>query len=181
MSVENRPGVQDVEPEVLFETPSLRIRKLTPADFDDLYSVYGDADAMRWVDDGEPIGREACRDWIAVTQRNYRTRGYGMSVMVETSTGCVVGFCGLVHPGGQQTAELKYALKRAYWGRGYATEAATGMLAYGRRVLGLQQIIATIAPENLASQRVLEKAGMQVQDETEDADGTRTRTLVWCA
>lgn len=165
--------------EVLFETPNLQIRKLVPADFEDMYSVYSDPLAMRWVDDGQPIGRSECQDWIGVTQRNYLDRGYGMSVIVESATGCVVGFCGLVHPRGQEVAEIKYALKQNYWGRGYATEAATAMLVYGRNVLGLNQIIATIAPENIASQRVLEKAGMHIVGDTRDVDGTVTRRLAW--
>jgi len=65
-----------------------------------MLAVYGDADAMRWVGDGEPITHEACVKWLEVTENNYRVRGYGMFALVNRKTQEVLGFCGLVHPGG---------------------------------------------------------------------------------
>ena len=66
---------------VLFETERVRVRRLGPADLEAMLAVYGDAEAMRWVDDGQPIGDEEARRWIEVTASNYRTRGYGMSAV----------------------------------------------------------------------------------------------------
>ena len=165
----------------LFETQRLIARQLEPCDVDAMVSVYGDAEAMRWVDDGQPIGALECADWISTTQRNYDTRGYGMTALVERRTQQVIGFCGLVHPGGQPEAEIKYAFQRAWWGKGLATETGRAMLAYGVKHHGLHQVIATIAPENAASQRVLEKAGMRVSYDRIAEDGTITRVLTWVA
>jgi [ribosomal protein S5]-alanine N-acetyltransferase len=148
-----------VEP--VFETPRLRARGLVPGDVEALLQVYGDADAMRWVGDGQPLDRADCERWVGVTQRNYATRGYGMFTLTDRHGGAVLGFCGLVHPGGQLQAELKYALVRAAWGQGLATEAAAAMLRAGHRRFGLTHIIATVAPAHVASQRVLLKAGMR--------------------
>ena len=164
---------------LLFETSRLIARPLTASDIDDLFEVYGDADAMRFVGDGEPLNREGCAEWVEVTRRNYATRGYGMAALVLRETGEVVGFCGLVHPGGQPEAELKYALKRTFWGQGLATEAARGMLDYGRVTFGLTKVIATIYPENRASERVLTKAGMAFVEDRPEDDGTITRVLAW--
>jgi len=145
----------------VFETPRLRARGLVPGDVEALLQVYGDADAMRWVGDGQPLDRADCERWVGVTQRNYANRGYGMFTLIDRHGGAVLGFCGLVHPGGQQEAELKYALARTAWGRGLATEAAAAMLQTGDRRFGLRHIIATVAPAHVASQRVLLKAGMR--------------------
>jgi [ribosomal protein S5]-alanine N-acetyltransferase len=134
----------------LYDTPRLRVRALTADDVDALHAVYGDAEAMRWVGEGEPLSREGCVHWVEVTQRNHATRGYGMSVLVDKATGEVVGFCGLVHPGGQRQAEIKYALLRRHWGQGFATEAARGMLQHGAQRFGLQEVIATTSPANHA-------------------------------
>ena len=166
---------------MLFETDRLLVRKLTADDVDVMFEVYGDADAMRWVDDGQPIPRADCDRWVEVTERNYASRGYGMSVLVLRETGAVIGFCGLVHPGGQPEVEIKYALLRAHWGRGLATEAVRGTLAYGARTFGMTEVIATVAPGNLASQRVLRKAGMTPRETRLDDDGTPTDVLVWRA
>ena len=154
---------------MLFETARLRVLALGDEHVDAMVDVYGDRDAMRHVDDGEPLDRATCVEWVAVTRRNVEARGYGMCALVEGAR--VVGFMGLVHPGGQDEAELKYALRRADWGRGLATEAGAGMLAWGARAHGLREVIATVAPSNAASQRVLAKLGMTRGDDR--ADGTR--------
>ena len=164
---------------LLFETPWLLVRRLDEGDIEALFAVYGDADAMRFVGDGEPLSREGCSEWVEVTRRNYAIRGYGMAALVWKETGEVVGFCGLVHPGGQPDAELKYALKRTFWGQGLATEAARGMLDYGAKAFGLTRVIATIYPENKASERVLTKAGMTFVEDRPEDDGTITRVLTW--
>lgn len=163
----------------LFDTPRLRVRRLSHDDLDALFAVYGDADAMRWVGDGQPLSRERCAEWIAVTQRNYALRGYGMSALVERGSGRIVGFCGIVHPGGQAQAEIKYALRREDWGRGLATEAAAGMLAYAARAFGLRRIVATAAPDNLASHQVLAKAGLRRAGLRRNEDGSDTQLFVW--
>ena len=165
----------------LFETPRLAVRRLSAADVDAMHAVYGDAGAMRWVGDGEPLPREGCVEWVAVTHRNYATRGYGMSALVLRETGEVIGFCGIVHPGGQPAAEIKYALRRAHWGRGLASEAVAGMLAWGATTHGIAEIIATTAPDNAASQRVLAKAGMRPAGSRDNDDGTLTLIFAWHA
>ncbi|WP_425457840.1 GNAT family N-acetyltransferase [Arenimonas fontis] len=103
---------------------------------------------------GEPLDRPGCEYWVEVTRRNYASRGYGMLALVERSSGTVVGFCGLVHPAGQAEPEIKCALRRDCWGKGFATEAATGLLGYARQ-LGLSDVIASTDPRNEASHRVL--------------------------
>ena len=166
-------------PRLLFETPRLIGRQLAAMDTDALLQVYGDKDAMRWVGDGEPLPREDCVRWVEVTENNYARRGYGMSALVLRESGAVIGFCGLVHPGGQDEAEIKYALVRDHWGQGLATEAVGAMLAYGVQAFELSRVIATIYPENRASQRVLEKVGMRVSEDRSNDDGSVTRVLVW--
>lgn len=134
---------------------------------------------MRWVGDGEPLDEEGCRKWIGITHNNYCKRGYGMSALVLRKTDEVVGFCGLVHPGNQPDAEIKYALKREFWGQGYATEAVKGMLTYGQQEMNLARIIATIAPENSRSRHVLLKAGMRPTKLVHEEDGSDTQFFVW--
>jgi RimJ/RimL family protein N-acetyltransferase len=125
------------EPAEIYQTERLLVRHITDGDVDAMHAVYGDAVAMQWVDDGQPLDRQGCMRWIAVTKRNYATRGYGMSALV-----------------------LKH----------YAAER-----------LDLRRVIATTAPENEASQRVLLKVGMSHLETTRDEDGSCTKTFVWLA
>lgn len=134
---------------------------------------------MEWVGDGQPLDEAGCRKWLDVTAENYRNRGYGMFALVERGSGEVIGFGGLVHPGGQTEAELKYALKRPFWGRGYATEAARALLEYGAKVHGLGRVMATVAPGNTASLKVLHNAGFLRESSRPDGAGGETLVFAW--
>ena len=164
---------------VMYSTERLLVRHIEPTDVDAMHAVYGDADAMRWVGDAVPLAREQCAEWIVITQRNYALRGYGMSALVARDSGEVIGFCGLVHPGGQTDVEIKYALRRAFWGKGFASEAVGGMIAYAASAFGIAHVIATTAPENIASHRVLGKAGMQRGELRRNEDGSFTQYFAW--
>jgi RimJ/RimL family protein N-acetyltransferase len=165
---------------VLFETPRLRCRHWRPDDLETLCAVYGDAAAMRFVGDGEPLDRAGCERWLEVTAANLLRRGYGMSALEDRGNGRVLGFIGLVHPGEQAEPELKYALHRDAWGRGLAREAAAAMLAHGARVHGLRRVTATVHPDHLASRRVLLAVGASLTGVRRDAGGD-THVFTWHA
>lgn len=165
----------------LFETERLAVRRLRPSDLEAMLRVYGDAEAMRWVGDGRALSREDALRWLEVTERNVARRGYGMCALVRRGSDEIVGFCGLVHPGGQDEAEIKYALARAHWGAGLASEAVAGMLAWGQRAFGLRHVIATTAPENAASHRVLRRAGFGDGALRRNDDGSTTQLFEWSA
>lgn len=166
---------------IVFQSERLLCRRWVPEDFEPLLAVYSDPEAMRWVGDGRPLGRGECEEWFRVTGANYARRGYGMFALVERETGSAVGFAGLVHPGGQAEPEIKYAFLRTHWGMGLATETVQQLLAYGATAHGLRRIIATVAPGNLASRRVLAKAGMELAGRRANDDGSMTLVFEWCA
>jgi len=165
----------------MFKTDRLFVRHLGAEDVNAMHSVYGDREVVRYAGDGEPLDRDGCAGWVVVSEKNYATRGYGMSALVLKATGEIVGFCGLVHPGGQVEVEIKYALGGEHWGRGYATEAVRGMLTYGLEEFDIQHVIATVDPENKASLHVLGKAGLSVNKIERNEDGSDTVVLSWHA
>lgn len=59
-----------------------------------------------------------------------------------------------------RAAEIGYIINPDYWGRGIATEVAEKLVFFGFDKLNLHRIYATCAPENIASRKVLEKAGL---------------------
>ena len=167
----------DLKP--VFTTLRLIVRRWHPEDLTPLVQVYGDAEAMRYVGNGQPIAEAACKQWITTTLDNYRKRGYGMYALVEAGTKTVIGFAGLVHPGGRPEPEVKYALLRSYRGQGFATEAVSGLLRYARDELGLARIIATTHPENTPSHRVLTKVGMTRGERVVEKDESETLIFRW--
>lgn len=161
------------------QSTRLRIRPMVATDQDALGQVYGDLDAMRYVDDGTAISEEDCARWVQVTAANYTKRGYGMFVVELRHTGQLIGFCGLVHPGGQELPELKYAYHREFWGRGYATEAGLALCDYGRREFAMAGIIATVHPDHQVSQGVLGKCGFTLRETRRNDDGSHTAVWAW--
>lgn len=164
--------------EPAFETERLSCRRWLPVDVDALYRIYSDPIGARWVDNGQPITPGECEAWLSVTARNYEKRGYGMFALIDRASGATIGFCGLVHPGDQPEAEIKYAFERGRWGQGLASEVVPAMLSYAANVHGLTQVIATVAAPNLASRRVLTKSGFSFVKQYSEDDG-QTLLYTW--
>lgn len=159
---------------VVCETLRAKIEEIGLGDVDDMHLVYGDPRVVRYVDCGEPLDRAGCVRWVEVTEQNVLTRGYGMCIVRCRVTREMIGFIGLVHPGGQDLPEIKYALSPRWWGRGFASELVAGLTAYGFQQLGMGRIIATVHPENSASVRVLERCGFGLHEQRTNEDGTCT-------
>ncbi|MFC5401187.1 GNAT family N-acetyltransferase [Cohnella soli] len=72
-----------------------------------------------------------------------------------------IGICGLAKRDFMAHSDIGYAFLPAYRGQGYAFEAAKGVLAYARSVLGLSRIAAIVSEGNKASEQLLEKLGLK--------------------
>ena len=138
---------------------------MTPADLDAMTALLGDPEVMKHYP--RPRTREEAARWIAWTEANYARDGFGLWV-VEDADGAFVGDCGLTWQtvDGVEELELGYHLLPAHQGRGLATEGAIACRELARE-RGIQRLIAVIRPDNLASQRVAEKAGLALERETE--------------
>jgi len=79
--------------------------------------------------------------------------------VVEKETGLIVG-CAGISPNRKGSAEIGYWITPSRWNRGYCTEAVKRLIAFAREVMGMHRVFALHFPDNPASGRVLEKAGM---------------------
>jgi ribosomal-protein-alanine N-acetyltransferase len=147
------------------ETHRLVLRHLRPADGDALDRVFGDAEVMRFGDGPRPPAW--VRQWIVdCVEHRYRQWGFGMWAVVEKAGGRCIGYCGLSRFHGRcgpDETEVGYRLARAFWGRGFATEAVRATCQYATSPLGLRRLIAIIDPGNRASIHVAEKAGFRYE------------------
>ena len=155
---------------ILFETARLLVRHLQPGDLDAMVAIFSDPIVTRWAGDGSPLSREQCERWIEISQRNYETKGFGASAVVGRASGAMIGLCGIVYAPGSSEPEIIYMFGQPWWGQGYASEVVPPMLRYGIEQCGLPRVMATIAPENTASQHVAAKAGMRFEREIIDPD-----------
>lgn len=155
----------------VFETERLTVRHLQPYDLDELYEICGDHEIMRHVGDGSPLSREQTQNWIQKSQENYRKYGFGCLAVISKEDNRLGGYCGLVNPTIDGEAEIIYAFKKQYWGRGFASEAGKAMLDFGFKQCRLKRVVATIAPENRPSIRIVEKLGMKYHKRKLDEHG----------
>jgi len=72
----------------------------------------------------------------------------------------LIGWAGLQYLPETDEIEVGYLLDKGHWGRGLATEAARESVRFGFEDLGIETIVGVVHPENVASQRVLEKVGL---------------------
>ena len=84
---------------------------------------------------------------------------------VERDTGERAGFHLLNNIQGESIIQVGFALARWAWGRGYGTEMASAVLRHGFVTLGLRTIAGMASLGNVASQRVLEKIGLERRGE----------------
>lgn len=62
-----------------------------------------------------------------------------------------------------QAGEIAYHIHENQWGKGYATEAAKGLIDYCFKTLKMHKLYADTEPSNIASQKVLEKLGFKLE------------------
>lgn len=155
----------------LFETPHLLIRHLNQNDVNAMFTIFSNPVVTRWMGDGSPLTREQCEKWIEVSLRNYETKGFGASAVIEKNTGNFIGCSGIVYASERQEPEIIYAFHPQAWGKGYASELVPAMLTYGLTDCKLDYILATIDIENKASQHIVQKAGMKLINEEHESDG----------
>lgn len=90
----------------------------------------------------------------------FRKNGFGAFIAIELKTGNFVGRCGFKELANGEI-EVGYVFLKEYWGKGLATEALIGLLNWAKEnVFKVDQIIAFTPIEHVASQRVMQKAGM---------------------
>ena len=149
---------------LIAETERLEIRHFVADDREAMDRIFGDVEVMHY---GPGVKDSAwVENWISLCEGDYRAQGFGLWAVVEKSTRCVIGYCGLTRfpdIAGEEEIEVGYRLARECWGKGYATEAARAVRDYGFETLKLPRLISLIDPENIASVRVAEKLGMHYE------------------
>ena len=153
------------------ETERLSLRLPTLDDVEHAGELVGDPEVMRFLG-GSVVPR---RDWGAVVDvwlRRWQANGMGPFVVERRDDGRFVGRTGIMvwdtrtwthatfaTAGSFAQRELGWALVRAAWGNGYATEAAAAVRDWAVGERGVADLVSVIDPENRRSQRVAARLG----------------------
>ena len=150
--------------QAFLETERLVLRRFTADDVDDLVALDSDPAVMRYINGGRPTSRDEIESEVLPAFLAYYERyaGYGFWAAVERSTGRFVGWFHFRPVQGAPTdeVELGYRLRRSAWGKGYATEGSRALIDKGFSEFGVQRVFASTMVVNVASRRVMEKAGL---------------------
>ena len=153
----------------VLETERLGLRLPSLADEEPAAELLTDPAVMRFLG-GEVVPREHVPEVIAKWLRRWEEDGIGPFVIERRRDRRILGRAGLLvwdmrawthstlaEAGRHAQPELGWALARAHWGAGYATEAAHAVRDWAREERQIRQLISLIAPDNVASQRVAER------------------------
>lgn len=145
------------------ETPRLILRPFTMADAEPMYRNWASDDEvtkhMTWpTHAGVEITEMVLTDWT----NSYRKPDYYQWAIVLKENGPEpIGSISAVHVSETTLcATMGYCMSRAHWGNGIMTEALTALIGFFFGVVGFNRIEADHDPNNPASGRVMEKAGM---------------------
>lgn len=142
-------------------TDRLILRPFTLADASNVQHLAGDwAIADTTLNIPHPYEDGMAEEWISHHAEQFASREQVTLAITLRTTNTLVGAIGLRLTLRFARAEMGYWIGKPYWGRGYGTEAARAMLAYGFGELQLHKIFATHLVRNPASGRVMQKIGM---------------------
>jgi [ribosomal protein S5]-alanine N-acetyltransferase len=148
----------------VLSTPRLILRALRTSDLDDLYEYASDPEIDQHVPWEHYQNIDEARENLNEFLEEYEKDGLGAWDIEHRAENKLIGIINISIPHRiNRRVELGYTISQAYWGKGYATEAVQAVIQFGFEKMKLVRIEAVVLPENLASARVLEKSGMQLE------------------
>lgn len=143
----------------MLETNRLFLRPFNKNDVDAVFAMRSDAEVMRFIREPQTKRSEA-ESWTNLVSSRWKDEKIGFCAVIERASDQFIGWCGLWRLAESGEIEVGYAVIKEFWGKGFASEAAEAVLAYGFDELNLVKIVAVAVPENTGSRRVMEKLGM---------------------
>ncbi len=156
------------------ETNRLILREFSDADVDNLVDLDSDPEVTRYINGGKSTPRVYIVEQIMprIFKYYHDLDRQGIWAAIEKTSGTFLGWFHLRpnHAEPSET-ELGYRLKQSSWGQGLATEGSMALVKKGFEELGVDVIVALADPANTASRRVMEKVGLQFEEEIIEPDG----------
>jgi RimJ/RimL family protein N-acetyltransferase len=156
-----RRGRRQRSDALTLETDRLVLRPIETGDADALHRISNEPAVRRYLWDNRPVQKATIRDIISESSTMFADEGIGLFGVRRRGRENLIGFCGFVRLEGMDEPELAYELRQGTWGEGIATEVSCVCLRHAFEEVALERVIAGADPENVASQRVIEKLGMR--------------------
>lgn len=146
---------------ILIETDRIILREFELNDMQAVFNFSSNAEVQKYTGDTILNNLDQAKDIIVnVWFSDYKKYGYGRYAVVYKPEHKVIGFAGLKYLPELDETDIGFRFLPEYWGKGIATEVSRKIIKYGFEVLKLNRIIGIAMPENLASNKVLDKIGL---------------------
>ena len=160
----------------VLQTDRLALRRLTAGDASFLVELLNEPSFLRYIGDkGVRTEADACRYLEAGPTASYERFGFGLWRVALKESAEPIGMCGLLKRDWLDDVDVGFAFLPRFWAKGYAFEAASGVLVHARDAFGLKRVVAVTSPDNGASRGLLAKLGFRFERSVRAPDGAEDR------
>lgn len=148
------------------ETARIRLRQWCSDDYAQFARMNADPDVMRYFP--KLLSRAESDALSSKFEHLIASKGWGFWIAERKSDAAFLGLTGLNQVDDlpiPSCLEVGWRLAKAYWGMGYATEAAVGSLHFAFSHLHRERVAAFTTTENAASRKVMSRLGMRDRNE----------------
>jgi len=154
-------------PHPIFTTQRLTLRQFMLDDVAALHQILHQEDILKYFPGPGAPTQEKVEKLINTQIQHWDDFGYGWWAIEPLEKPQFGGWMGLQYLPETDETEVGYLLSRDLWGQGLATEGAIASLKFGFDNFPFESIVGIVHPDNIASQRVLEKSGLSFTQQTE--------------
>ncbi len=161
------------------ETKHLILREIQPSDVDGMFELDSNTKVHKYLGNKPIKTQQQAKGVIEFIRTQYRNFGIGRFAAIEKLSGDFIGWSGIKFNTGKKEMlnekidfyDIGYRFIPRFWGKGYATESALAILDYGFNDLNIKTIFGAAEIDNIASNKVLQKIGLQFINEFRFEDG----------
>lgn len=155
------------------ETERLILREVLESDLDGMYELDSDPVVHKYLGNNPIKTKEQAMKYINFIRNQYEEFGIGRFTAIEKSSGDFIGWSGIKLNTGEKEAlngkqdfyDIGYRFIPRYWGKGYASESSLASLDFGFKELNIETICGAADVNNIGSNKVLQKIGLNFIEE----------------
>ena len=160
---------------IKIETERLIIREIRESDIDGMFELDSNAEVHKYLGNHPIKTKKEAENVIQFIKDQYKERGIGRFAVIEKKSGEFIGWSGFkLNKGEKETLngfdnfiDIGYRFIPKYWKKGYGLESAIACLDFGFKSLNYDIIYAAAEVENVGSNKILQRIGLQFVNEFE--------------